>query len=117
MKILLRATITAFVVYVSPVSTGAQEIQLQGQLIISKEPITDPVPNGPNVAYFSIRGNAAKQMFEKLKSAKTVKNACGEQGLTLKTQGKLQCSQKARVYSCDFGIRLTDGIAVTGFAC
>ena len=61
---------------------------LDGDLVISKEPLTDPLPDGDPVAYMTIRGKDAKQIYAGIKS-QDYQNACGVDGMTARVAGNL----------------------------
>lgn len=93
-------------------------IKLDGDLVISKEPLTDPLPDGDQVAYMTLRGQDAEKIYQGMDKQQDYKNACNVDGMTARVAGNLICykSKDAR-YTCSFGIRLTDGTLVLGSPC
>ena len=90
---------------------------LNGELVISREPLTDPLPDGDPVAYMTLRGQDAKKVYDGMKS-QDYPNACGVDGITARVAGNLICyKNKGDNYSCSFGIRLTDGALTLGKPC
>jgi hypothetical protein len=88
-----------------------------GDYAIAKEPLSDPTPKGQATAYVTIRGSAAKEMFLGMPRVRQVSDACGEQGTVARISGNLICYQNGKKYSCELGIRLTDGKLVGGRTC
>ncbi len=99
-------------------ASGAGEWKaLRGEYTIQQAPLSDPIANTPPVAFFKIEGAAAKAMFEGMRDAKTEKNACGENGLTMKIADGLVCARLKGQYSCNFGVGLVDGKLQLGYTC
>jgi hypothetical protein len=101
-------------------STGAVEQKwtvIDGQQKIARESLSDPEPFAPKVAYFTIRGVGARSIYLALPSNSAVIPACGDAGLTARFAGNMVCYQKAKRYSCEYGIRLSDGALVPGRSC
>jgi len=98
-------------------SAGGLWQLIKGSYVFSHEPISDPLPNGQEVAYLEIKGNLAKEIFLKISNAKTKKNACGEQGLNMKSLGGLVCTKSGDEFSCNFGVGMQDGMIHQGFTC
>lgn len=85
---------------------------------ISKEPLTDPLPDGDPVAYVTMRGKVAQRIFEQLDKKMEQHDVCNTPGLTARLAGNLICfHNKDDQYSCSFGARLTDGWLVLGNPC
>lgn len=98
-------------------SYAADKAVLEGEVIFSREPLTDPLPDGDPVAYVSLYGKDAEKMYEQMKS-RDFKNACGLDGVTARTVGNLICYKSpGNDYSCHFGVRLSDGYLVLGKPC
>jgi hypothetical protein len=96
---------------------AADKAVLEGEVIFSREPLTDPLPDGDPVAYVSFYGKDAEKMYAQMKS-KDFQNACGLDGVTARTVGNLICyKSKDNDYSCNFGVRLSDGYLVLGKPC
>jgi len=96
---------------------AADPISLKGDLVISREPLTDPLPDGDPVAYMSIHGQDAKEIYGGIKS-QDYQNACGVEGMTARVAGNLICYKNiGDTYLCSFGIRLTDGTLTLGRPC
>jgi hypothetical protein len=109
--ILLLMALTSHFVY------AANPISLNGELVISREPLTDPLPDGDLVAYMTIRGQDAKQIYEGIK-VQDYPDACGVDGMSARVAGNLICyKEKGDHYLCSFGIRLTDGTLTLGKPC
>jgi hypothetical protein len=92
-------------------------LTLRGKAQVAIEPLSDPAPGGKPVAYLSVQGVAAKAMYGSMQGYRFVANACGESGLSSRTVGDVVCYQKKAVYSCEFGVRLSDGAIRAGRAC
>jgi hypothetical protein len=90
---------------------------IQGDYVLSKEPLSDPTPSGKATAYLTIRGSAAKEMFQGMARTRQVSNACGEQDTVARISGNLICYRSHEKYSCELGIRLTDGKLIGGRTC
>jgi len=96
---------------------GVPSSILEGDLVISKEPLTDPLPDGDPVAYLSLHGENAKKIYSEMKTPEYA-NACGMDGVTARVAGNLICyKQKEENFLCSFGIRLTDGTLTLGKPC
>lgn len=104
---------------VNALAHGVQDnwLPLKGKLKVASEPLSDPAPHGDPVAYISVDGAGAKAIYEGMKGFKTITNACGEPGLVSRTVGDVVCYRNKSSYSCEFGIRLSDGVIRTGRAC
>ena len=88
------------------------------ELVISKEPLTDPLPDGDLVAYMTLNGKDAEEIYQGMGSQQEYKNVCNQEGLTARVAGNLICyKSREGSYSCNFGIRLTDGSLVLGRPC
>jgi len=106
-----------FMCLVSDAANAGNPINLDGDLVISKEPLTDPLPDGDPVAYMALHGQDAKEVYDGMKS-QDYPNACNLDGVTARVSGNLICyKSKGDNYSCSFGIRLTDGALVLGKPC
>lgn len=92
-------------------------LALRGKARVAIEPLSDPAPGGKPVAYLSVQGVAAKAMYEGMQGYRSVANACGEPGLSSRTVGDVVCYRKKSSYSCEFGVRLSDGAIRIGRAC
>lgn len=90
---------------------------IQGVFTVWQAPLSDPIPDSPQVAFFKIEGAAAKAMFDGMRNAKVEKNACAENGLTMKIVQDLVCFKQGGKYSCNFGIGLADGKLQFGYTC
>ncbi|MGA8146241.1 MAG: hypothetical protein WB870_01530 [Gallionellaceae bacterium] len=91
---------------------------LDGDMVIAKEPLTDPLPDGDPVAYITLRGKNAEQIYQQLDSKMEQKNVCNTEGMSARLAGNLICFRnKENQYSCSFGARLTDGWLVLGNPC
>ncbi len=91
---------------------------LDGDMTIAKEPLTDPLPDGDPVAYITLRGKNAEQIYRQLDSKMEQKNVCNTEGMSARLAGNLICFRnKENQYSCSFGARLTDGSLVLGNPC
>ena len=90
---------------------------VQGEYTVQSAPLSDPIPGSPPVAFFTIKGAAAKAMFDGMRDAKTEANACGENGLTMKFAENLVCSKQKGHYSCNFGVGLSDGKLRLAYTC
>lgn len=90
---------------------------LQGLQKIEAESLSDPVPHAPLVVYFSIRGRSARSIYERLPLSGRIANVCDEAGMSAKSAGNMMCFRKASRYSCEYGIRLSDGALVNGRTC
>jgi hypothetical protein len=108
-----------FVAFMAGGTAVAQEyMDLDGDMAISKEPLTDPLPDGDPVAYITLRGKNAEQIFQQLDSKMEQNNVCNTEGLSARLAGNLICFRnKENQYSCSFGARLTDGWLVLGNPC
>ena len=101
----------------SNVAYAGKPAGLNGDLVISKEPLSDPLPDGDPAAYMTLRGKDAKRVYEGMKS-QDYQNACGVDGMTARVTGNLICYKSTENdYLCSFGIRLTDGALILGKPC
>jgi hypothetical protein len=93
---------------------------LQGEVGIGQSPLVDPNPDDPSAAYIVIKGEAAKRIYERMKSAEIHKGkfVC-EVGTVTKVTGDLQCTMygKGVSYECDIGINLESGKSAVGRSC
>ncbi len=97
---------------------GQEYMDLDGDIAISKEPLTDPLPDGDPVAYITLRGKNAEKMFAQMDNKTEQKNVCNTPGLSARLAGNLICFRNNEdQYSCSFGARLTDGWLVLGNPC
>jgi hypothetical protein len=114
----MRRTYLCWVVFCLALSAGtANAGGLNGDLTISKEPLTDPLPDGDKVAYLSLRGKDAKKIYNEMNS-QDYPNACNIEGVTARVAGNLICYKgRDNNYLCNFGVRLTDGWLVLGKPC
>lgn len=92
-------------------------LALRGKAKIATEPLSDPVANGKPVTYLSIQGATAKGMYEGMQGYRSVENSCGEPGLFSRAVGNLICYRKQSSYSCELGVRLSDGAIRPGKSC
>jgi hypothetical protein len=91
---------------------------LDGDLVISREPLSDPMPDSDLVAYMTVRGKDAMDIYNGMKPESDYPNACGVDGMTARVAGNLICYKtKENDYLCSFGIRLTDGGLTLGKPC
>lgn len=90
---------------------------MRGRLRVAPEPLSDPIAEAQPVAYFIVEGPAAKAMFDRMKGFKSTRDACGEPGMVARTVGDVVCYRMKASYSCEFGVRLSDGIVRPGRAC
>jgi hypothetical protein len=95
---------------------AAAPLNLDGEITVSKEPISDPFPDSDEVAYIDLHGVDAKAMYQAM-SASEIDNACNIRGLSAKAAGNLICYKNKIGYSCSFGVRLSDGAMVLGRPC
>ena len=93
---------------------------LQGEVGIGQSPLVDPNPDDPSAAYIVIKGEAAKRIYERMKSTEIHKGkfVC-EVGTVTKVTGDLQCTMygKGVSYECDIGINLESGKSSVGRSC
>lgn len=99
------------------VGAGGMVKPFRGEFTVSSAPLSDPIPDGPLVVFLTIKGDAAKIIFNQMVNPKIEKNACGENGLTIKTVGDLLCSKMGATYYCNFGVGLSDGKLQHGYNC
>jgi hypothetical protein len=90
---------------------------LHGEFSITPAPLSDPIPDGPPVAFFTIDGDAAKTMFNGMIKPNIMKNACAGKGVVMKSVGDLICFKHGREYTCSFGVGLSDGKLQMGNTC
>lgn len=107
-----------FVVFMANCTAYAETAGLDGDLVISREPLSDPMPDSDRVAYMTLRGSDAMEVYRNMPAASDFPNACGVEGMTARVAGNLICYEtKASDYLCSFGIRLTDGGLTLGKPC
>ena len=94
--------------------------RLEGDVGIGQTPLVDPVSTDPPAAYFVIKGEAAKRMYEKMLGTVVLEsNASCESGVITKVSGDLQCALyvNEQSYVCDIGVDLIKGKSVVGRGC
>lgn len=96
---------------------GGEWKPLRGKFTITSSPLSDPLPGGSPVAFFTIEGDAAKTIFSQMVEPQTKKNACAEKGMIMKTVGNVVCSKHGAIYTCNFGVGLSDGKPQPGYTC
>lgn len=114
-----RIWIFGFLIFVHSFASGAggDWKPLHGKLSITTAPLSDPLPGGPPVAFFTIDGDSAKIIFNRMIKSKTIKNACAEKGMTMRMVGDIVCSKRGSIYTCNFGVGLSDGKLQPGYTC
>lgn len=90
---------------------------LHGEFTIAPAPLSDPLPGGLPVAFFTIKGDAAKAIFNRMIEPKIMKNACAEKGMTMRMIGDVVCYKRGSTYTCNFGVGLSDGKLQPGYTC
>jgi hypothetical protein len=91
---------------------------VHGELVISREPLSDPMPDSDMVAYMTLRGQEAVDVYNNMDPKSDYPNACGVDGMTARVAGNLICYKtKESDYLCSFGVRLTDGGLTLGKPC
>jgi hypothetical protein len=65
---------------------------LEGDIGVGQMPLVDPAPTDPPAAYFVIKGDAAKRMYEKMGGEVVARQDSCEEGVVTKFSGDLQCA-------------------------
>ena len=116
MKHLIRILILAWLA--SHAALAEDLPTVHGELIISREPLSDPFPDSDKVAYLILRGKEAVDIYSNMDSKSDYPNACGVDGMTARVAGNLICYKtRENDYLCTFGVRLTDGGLTLGKPC
>ncbi len=104
-------------IYSCAVGAGGTWMPLNGEVKISSAPLSDPLPDGSPVAFFTIDGDAAKAIFDGMIKSRIVRNYCSESGMAMKMVGDISCTKQGRKYRCNFGVGLSDGKSQKGYTC
>ena len=92
---------------------------LEGDIGVGQMPLVDLAPTDPPAAYFVIKGDAAKRMYEKMGGEVVARQDSCEEGVVTKFSGDLQCAVHVndQIYVCDIGVDLLKGKSIVGRGC
>lgn len=93
--------------------------RLEGDIGVGQTSLVDPSPADSPAAYFVIKGDAAKRMYEKMGGEVVADQDSCEEGVVTKLSGDLQCTKNLadETYVCDIGVDLLKGKSIVGQGC